>query len=110
MGVAGAEVFAPIAALLTALCGIVTVLWRMYSESRNRVDTITAGQIRSITDERDRWRTERDEAVQRCATAEKEAERWAEKCQDMTMRAMKAELHLELLRGMGSSGDATPSP
>lgn len=111
------EGLAALAALLTAVGGLVGVLLKMSANSTSRVDTITASQIQTLTDERDRARAERDEAIAAANVARQEADRWESKTTELTIRLARVELINEWLRkgsppdeaGTAANDDATQS-
>lgn len=92
------DTLGPLAAMLTALGGIVTVLWRMTDRTTSRVDRITASQIESLNQDRLRALTERDTAIEDRKAAEKEADKWAEKHQALAIQLARAEVEAEHYR------------
>lgn len=100
---------------LASVGGVFIWMWRMTNQSNTRVDTITAGQIKTIAAERDRAFKERDEEREQRIAAEKESDHWVQKHQDLAVQLARAQVEAETYRrlaglgGTASSGGETPS-
>lgn len=96
------------------------LLWltRYSRATETRVDAITASQIASIVDERNRAIADRDHARADCERAEQEADTWQAKATDLAVALSRAQTLNETYQhalamlppGMASSDDADPSP